>query len=735
METQELLKNYMDIRTSKVDSYPDIVRKGMDTIQGEVPFKLKLAITLSELISFSSHLRKSIELHDGTLVPTNAIVFALAGSGLAKDKSLNAVRKSLSYGYEHIETQRKAYAKTKAESVARLEKDTADNWASYYKAPRSLQSGLGTVEGLVSHFAEIAENPIGAGSIMSSEIGSELQSNSSMVDIIKTISIAYDLGNIPPKVIKSSENQTSAVKNLPINALLFGSHDAILFDNSIKSVFRKIFSIQLARRSLFSFTPEQPEKLNITSIDELHEFRDKERTRVSKAQNELNKLTEQLVLNANQDSLEITAEAMKLFDVYLEYNTMVSDSMHNKFPISKLSRRHKQWLALKLSGNYAILDSSPNIKEEHYASAINTVELLAEDMTNFEHELVKEPYEQLSDMCKYNAKDGEFAITLHELRKMAYITGSGASKSKIDELCTLANSYDENGSYTNQNNGIVYKELIKTDVVGVTYKIFDTDLKGPELKDYMSRNSSNGYEFFETNFEDLENLLVENAIYSSFQFKDGVRSKENLTGGTKFVILDIDKSVLTDEEAHVLLSEYNHYIARTSNPDNQFKFRVIVEMDSVVDIDELMWKPFVQEMAEELGLIVDLLPQSQIFLSFADRNIMKQLEGKTINSKFLIERAISRMKDQPKPPNTLPTKEKESRLQDPRTTFSLGFEAENGERSNLMYRMLAYAIDLGADENYIRNLSKEINEYWPIKMDENRLERTLVIPALRRLGS
>ena len=151
MSTKDLLGDYISARTSQLDAYPDIIRKGMDTIQGNIPFKLKLAITLSELITFSSYLRKPIKLHDGTIVPCNAIVFALAGSGLSKDKSLNAVRKSLSFGYSQIEDQRKEFARAKAESNARLEGDEVDNWAKYYHAPKPLQSGLGTVEGLMHH--------------------------------------------------------------------------------------------------------------------------------------------------------------------------------------------------------------------------------------------------------------------------------------------------------------------------------------------------------------------------------------------------------------------------------------------------------------------------------------------------------------------------------------------------------------------------------------------------------
>lgn len=733
MQTKQLLEEYVNTRRNAVGAYPDIIKRGLDTIAGEVPFKLKLAISLSELITFSSHLRKPIKLYDGTLVPTNAIVFALSASGTSKDKSLNAIRKSLKDGYEQLEEYRKEFAREKAENIARLEGDGPEEWQKYYVAPKPLQSGLGTVEGLMHHFADIASNPLGAGSIMSSEIGSELQNNGSMTDIIKTISVAYDLGNIPAKIVKSNENQTAEVSGLPVNALFFGSQEALLFNNEIKARFKMVFNTQLARRSLFTFTPEIPPPLEVASIDELYEQKERERERVLQAQTALNKLTGHLIENTDQEPLKIDPLAEKLFDVYLELNNLISEEMPNKFPISKLSRKHKQWLALKLAGTYAILNGDSVINEETYAYAINTVELLSPNLSEFEKELIKEPYEQLTDMCRFKAQDGEFFLSLHELRKLSYISGA-SSKSKVEELATLANSYDENGSYAVAEGGIQYKEIVKTDIVGVSYIIFETDLVGEALKDHMAVNCSEGYEFYETEFSELELLLQENAAYSSFAFENGERAKANLIGGTKFVVLDIDKSCLTDEEAHVLLNQYNHYVVRTSDPTNEYKFRVILELDSVVDIDERMWKAFLTEIGEELGLVIDVLPQSQIYLSFANRNILKVMDGGMLKTKFLLERAAVRVKNKPKPAASLPYGVKKAQLEDPRETFTYAFEGEKGQRSVLLYRALAHAIDLGAGEDYIRNLAEEINHYWVEPMDTERLQRTLVIPALRRIS-
>ena len=734
MLTEKLLQDYVDNHTKKEPVYIETVELAMNTISGDVPNHLKLGIALSELTAFASCLRKPVKLYDGTIVPVNSISVLLSASGTSKDKSLNAVRKSLSRAYEDLKSRRVDNARSRAEKAAEDATGSSEDWVRYYHAPKPLLSGLGTVEGINASFADIAEEEYGAGILLSNEVGSDLQSNGNMIDIIKLVSISYDLGNIAAKVIKSSENQTKEITGLPVNALLFGSQEAILYDNAIRTKFKMVFNTQLARRSTFTFTPEVPMPPNVNTTDELIAFRTKEKLRVVNAQEVLNSETYDLLTTTTHEPLELTKEASDLFDLYLELNTIKADAISSKYPMAKLSQKHLQWRALKLAGAYSIFTKLPNIPVEMYATAINTVELLSNDLLKFEKLLNREPYEQLADYCRLNAEDGEFILTLHELRKLSYITGTGTSKSKVEELCTLAGSYDEEGSYFSDTEGITYKKLIKTDTVGVSYKIFEElDLEGKKLKDYMNRNSTDGYDFLETDFSDLGNLLCKNAIYSCFQFTDGVHTKSNLIGGTKMAVLDIDTSVITDEEAHALLEEYNHFITRTSDVDNPFKFRVLLELDAIVGVDAITWKAFIQEIAGELGLTVDPIPQSQIILSYENRNILSQLEGIPLNSKMLLDRAAVATKDRPKSPSKLAPKEKSSKLADARTTFSIGFECEQGERSTTMYKVLKYAADLGADEQYIRTLAADINNYWAVSMDEGRLERTLITPIVRGL--
>jgi len=254
-----------------------------------------------------------------------------------------------------------------------------------------------------------------------------------------------------------------------------------------------------------------------------------------------------------------------------------------------------------------------------------------------------------------------------------------------------------------------------------------------KMKEYMKLNCASGYEYHETTFEELSLLLSENAAYSPFQFKEGKRSKANIISGAKFVVLDIDKSKLSDKEVHMLLDTYNHHIARTSDPENKYKYRVLIELDAVVDVEDRMWSAFIEEIAIYLGLIIDNLPKSQIFFAFEGREVLTQLEGQPMAVKPLLDRAAIRLRDKPKPAKDLTPAIKSSRLNDPRSTFDFAFEAEQGGRSVKMYRALAYAIDLGADKEYVENLAHEIDAYWVVPLDPQRLQNTLIEPALRRM--
>ena len=702
-----------------------LIDMAVNTIAGEVPYRLKLSIALSELITFTSHLRKPIKLYDGTIVPCNAITFALAKSGVSKDSSMNMVRKALKPGYEIIDNYRKDLSKHKAEQAAVLDGKSITEWVGYYHKPKELQAGLGTVEGLIQHFADLEHGEVGAGFISSSEIGTELLTNGGMTDIIKTIAIAYDLGKIPAKIIKSSENQTPSIDSLPISALFFGSEDAILYDGSIKTKFKTIFNTQLARRSIFSFTPETMPPMEFTSVAELTAFRSKERDRTITAQQKMVSSVIAIVEATNTDPLTLSDEAQVLFDVYKEFNALEADSMKAQYPITKIARRHKQWLALKLSGNNAILSKRNQITEEDYVMAINTIEMFSEDLMNFEKELVKESYEIFCEFCQHSAEDGKFSIGLHDLRKLGYIATTGNAQTKIADLVYLASSYHKTAIYTVcDNNSICYEEIVKTDIAGLSY------LEVNGTKQERVAQCYEGFKFYETDFADLANMLSGDYAYAPFHFLDGKRSKDNIIGGCKWIALDIDKSAITDTECHLILEGINHHIARTSDKENAFKFRVLIELDAVVEIEDRQWRYFLEEIGKLLGLEIDLLAKAQIYFAYADRDVLSELEGKPLVTRELIIASSEKMNTKPSV-KKLSTTEQKVLLDNRRNTFEFSYSCEDGNGSLSMVRAGLYAIDLGAKQDYVEDLIHSINDFWLSSMDEERLETT-VLSYLRR---
>jgi len=603
MSTLSITKQYLTSRGAFQQTLPDMLVSTMKLISKDVPRHLRLSISLSEIITLTSHLRKPIRLFDNTLVPCNAFTIGLYSSGVSKDSSMNKVRKAFAPAYEELDVIRKRHAREQAEQAALDEGASSEDWLDYYEPPAPLNVGLGTVEGLTNHFAMLESNPIGAAAITNSEVGSELANNMNFVDIIKTLSIGYDLGKVPIKVVKAVESRVGAIENLPINCLLFGSEDAILYDNHLKNKFKLMFNTQLARRSLFSFSKIRPKPQEYSSEKDILKHYENQRKQSKLAQNEIETYLVDMVKFTDQVPLEITPEAQAAFDMYLEYNLNEAESISSQYPMTKLSRKHKQWLALKLSGNIAILEGDSEVTLENYIFAINIVEELSEDLLSFEKELIKETYELFTDYCKLHIDSRDkLQLNIHELRKLGYIPTTGNYRNKTDELIELAGIYDQSGLYTICEDGICYEPIIKDDNCGLSIIEFTKkeSESNSDIKSRMAKSCDSGYETFEADFSDLSNLLTKYAAYSPFIFTNGKRSKANLEGRTKWVVLDIDHSSITDEEAHLLLSEFNHHIARTSDPTNAFKFRILLELDMQVDVPNENWKYFIESITNEL---------------------------------------------------------------------------------------------------------------------------------------
>lgn len=539
-------------------------------------------------------------------------------------------------------------------------------------------------------------------------------SNGNISEIIKLVSELYDTGDKELKALKDRKNQSKEIHGMPVNALFIGSQDNIIFDNQIKAKFRIEFNTKLARRSFFIYAPERLDSREFSTVDELVQYEEEMENNTVTERNKLIPFIEGLaedLLPMRGSMLEVSKEVRDLFTLYKKYNEAVADTITVQYPITKLSRAHMQWKALKLSGALALMEESDHIELDHYRAAIQFTEMIGEDIKSFETELSKEGYELLANYVRMYAIDGECRCSLHTLRKMSFVSGRQGVQQALKDLQKMVASYDTEGIYKIENDELVFQELQKATKIGISY----LPCKGNKAQ--RAKNCSTGYIYQEGTFSDIENLLQEDLAYTPFKFTDGIRGKDNIEGGCKWIVLDVDDSNITDKECDLLLSDLNHYVVRTSKNNVITKYRVILELDAVVNVSDTQWVTFIQSIATDLGIICDKLPKAQIFFSYRDREMYKQLEASPLETKpYLLALGTEEKR------KTFTKVEMAGLLGNQIDTFNPAFEAKDGSGRRKMVWAVRYARELGADLPYCLNLLDNINEYWVKPMPNKDLE-------------
>lgn len=688
-----------------------------------VPSRFKISVAVAEFILFFSQFRRNIQLWNGGEIPVNHLTFGISESGSGKGHAVKAIRSCFADSYKSLNDYRKTLAIEKAKKLAAEDgvEDpmTFPDYEPYYSHPDPLFAAPNsTLEGLIKTFNGFEEDGIAAGAIESGELGDEMARG--IADLMQFMAEVYDTGDKEVKALANKANQLKPLENFPVSANFMGSQAALLQDNVVRSLFIKAFSSKLARRSFFMYAPEKVVKPTFKSLTEFDAWIIKSQEKAKESSDEVSEYLISItpwLLETSGTPIQVSEEVTKIYSRYKAYNEELSAIEDPQYPISKLARAHMQWKSLKFAGAIALSKCKDIIELEDFTEAVTYSEMLSNDIREFEKELAKEAYEVFVDYMHSIAVNNTSHISLHNLRKLGFISTAGKVQDRMKELINLASSYDSKGIYTITDDGINYECQILTDTIGVSY------LEVAGTKDQRARQCANGFEYTTCTFEDLSDMLSQDLAYSPFEFEGGIRGKDNITSGCKWVVLDIDESNITDEECHFMLSHINHHIARTSDGDNPFKFRVLIELDAMVDIDNQHWKAFIQSITTDLALIADPLGKAQIFFSYADRPILSVTDGAPLATK---DHIIASNQTEVASVKTLKPTERATALKNPHSTFEYAFEASSGSRSVSLIRAAYHAKDLGAEKEQIIALVHQINNYWLDPLDEDEIKRTIV---------
>ena len=713
-----------------------------------VPTKMKIVFAISHISNFASQFRRNVRLWDDTPVPVNSISFVIADSGANKDSTNSKIKKCFSPGYELIDSYLQKeivkQAKSKAKAAGEDLYDEYSVYKNFIKPIPPVFMSITTGPGLVQHINDIGELPASAGMLYTGEISDELANNINTLDNIKTLAEVYDLGNKEVTYTKSIEYRSKEIKGQPVSALFVGSPGHILYDEATKKKFHVAFMSKLARRTWFCYTPDRIYEIDFSQqpdpIQAMKDYAISIENQSKEAANSIKTTVQEITKHNLQvlgEDLVVDKEVFEIFSIYKRYNRELVDSLSSQESTYALVRAHLQWKALKLAGALAILDCSNTVNKDHYISAIRLAELLDSDISQFEFDLNKAPHERMSDYLKtLVTADNKSIISTHDIKKHGF--SSIVSANKLQELVTLCAGYDATGIYSVVNDGgaIQYEPLLRTDVLGISFKPIKTDelnaavqAKDPEAiskaKQNISMTTAYGYEVADTTFEELGELLHGDFVYSPFKFKNGVRGRNNIQGGTKWLVLDVDHSILSASECHFMLEGINHHVALSSDPDNEFKFRVLIELDSPVELSPIAWKHFYLKIAEDLALQVDPLPQSQIFFSYANRPVMSVTDSEPLEVRTYVMHAKEKESSKSIQESKLTASQKSHLLEDALETFHYAFNAENGQGSINMYKAARHAQDLGASLDYVLELLKDINQYWTSPMYQDRFDKLI----------
>ena len=711
-----------------------------------VPEKMKIIFAISHLSNFASQFRRNIELWDGTLVPTNNISFVIAPSGANKDSSNSKVKKCFTSGIQLIYDEVELHTIDKAIQDARASGEDIPEepsiYRKYLKPIPPVFTSMTTGPGLVQHINDIGALPALSTSVYSGELSDELASNPHAADNLKILAEVYDLGDKEVTYTKGAEFRSDEIVGQPVSALFAGSPGHILYDETTRKKFHVTFMSKMARRSWFCYEPEDVEEVDFSSTDNpVAAMLDYEA--------EVEKVADEAIVSAREKVEAIVADNLKkvntsipvdekifnLFTVYKRYNKEVIADKGMQDTVYSLVRAHLQWKALKLAGALAVVEGTDTVTLKQYITSIQYAEMFDGDITEFERDINKAPHEYLSDyLQKGTGADNKNFINIHEVKKRGFSTSISASK--LHEVVQLCAGYDANGIYAVAENtgGISYERIRKTDVLGISYKPIDNsrlnhaiDNEAPaaeitRLKNAVAVTANQGYSYYETSFDELGLLLQGDYAYSPFNFRDGSRGKDSIIGGTKWLVLDVDKTIIDCNDAHFLLEGINHHIALTSDKHNLFKYRVLIELDSYVELSAIAWKHFFTKIADDLSLEADVLPQSQLFFSYSGRPVLSCVDGTPMECRDYIMYAKEKEAEGNivESVKKIPQNQRNSMLNDPLTTFWYAFDAEKGRRSVTLYRAVRHAIDLEADLDYTLDLLEQINAYMSESLDQER---------------
>ncbi len=768
-------KSALDISKELLDSYNIFVPKSnmivkelSAIIESNMSPHMAQGMAVFAMSTFANHMRYKIEFGENNLVPINAIIFILSHSGSGKTSSERMLRKAFGAGYTELEID---FNKDAIEYARRMEIN-AD------KLPRlPFFNKIGTGPGFIKRINEFEKRTIGTPSLIIDEIANELESNSDTSENIQIIAELFDSGELEDKPLKDSTNQASPIYNMGITSLIMGS-EASMFDGSdALKLFYKEFITKLGRRCFFIYPVHIPKDNQYTKqslIDELHEEDSIPYQKIKK----MSKFSKDLIeyRRANLDDngivkpLKLDDDARSVYLYYKRYCFELSESKYGSKVMTKedeiiyLELANRHWKALKLAGVFTVFRGSSEINIDDLREAIS----FAENMNGYLHNFMNKASELVHEKLASYIRENMVMPTSHELKKMKLIS----KNMEIPDLCESANTLISDIGAVNvsgntfifipKDDGLIgysvkstglnqeYVGKVKTQLATILSKISDNDIRekiiakynldadadditieqklykeaGKVIKTERAKMVSGGnFNYVRTKFENMVEMLQSDNSFSAFEYKENIRSDENCIGKTNLLILDIDDSDETMQEVSNAMQELNHIAVSSSDKNNPYKFRLIVKLNSEIELNKMMYQKVIESFGSEYGLIIDKLSRAQLYHAYIDSKVIVNIDQEDFDVLPLMNKAEKQLKEI----RTVNVKDKNELWIYRDNYFQKWFrlsDTKGTNHHNKIVGLFYYSRDLGASKGLIIALLEEYHEQYDTR--RSHLDKLIV---------
>ena len=616
MTKLEVVKQELE-RNGVFDVHENAHMKMLTEVLGEdVPISMARVMSNFMMSSFIGHFHMKIKLAEDNIVPMNLIAFILAKSGVGKTSSLTKLEKALHGGFKVIS----AYRGQRALTLSQVN-------GTPMKPLNPLSNALATEAGMIKRLNDFAKEGIGVPYMFVDEISTELATNIDMVPNIKIIAQLFDDGDMKSKPLKDSENQSEEVKGMGMCGMFIGSEAGILEDDDILKKFLLEFISKLARRSFFVYPEFFKRDFTMTSIQEILADLKVRNEHIESVREEIDMISQKLgvkLTKLEKPTIGLSDETRALYDTYKAYCEEMSELVAEE--AVALETQHRHWKCLKLAGTYAAWKGHDNIEVDDLKEAIYMGEVAKEFLPKFIYKAQRQPFEIIVD---HYLEDGP-ELKVHQVVKKKWIK----KPVEVHDLITFANSkMGSEGTLKLEGDTIILERFKPIEGHGVSY------LPVTGTKEERASACSVGYTYDRVEFKDLAQVLSNDVAYCAWEFEGGKRGKDYVTGTATFIVMDVDYSDDTDSEVSNMLADYNHIVCRTSDKENPYKFRIILESDIEIDCSIAEYKMLLEKIGEDLGLTVDILSKAQIFFGYADREPLINMEV----DKYPVSQMIKRL--------------------------------------------------------------------------------------------